>query len=430
MSTAKPKAAKAPAKKTAAPKKALAASIAVAVPAPAPKGPVLVPAPAPAPAAARKPGTPPAGSKARAPVRPSPVLAAAQAASKPVVPVKAAAAKAAAAPAAAKADASAARALTGKGAPAAQAPAAAADAKLVKNLANQPPRALNSPIRIFQIYFEPWQRELLDPAFYPLDNSRGTSELLEFNVFEQLQKNAATQGSTLWGALSWRFGEKTGMHGQEWVKQIVDHPGHDVYNCNPHPLNEALFHNMWLQGETAHPRFLEVVAAFLKAAGLEDQERISVQPSSAFSAANYFVGSPAFWSRYIQFIKKALVAADRHMPPDLRDLMHSRMADDRNLHAGATYVPFIVERLFAVFMRTDGKDLKPFKIALPERERELNVHLKLLREMKDVAHRTKSAWLAACWVNYRNLYFSQTSGKAWCDKHLKAVTPTEVQFSS
>jgi len=41
---------------------------------------------------------------------------------------------------------------------------------------------------------------------------------------------------------------------------------------------------------------------------------------------------------------------------------------------------------------------------LPVREAAFNVHLKLLREMKDIAHSTKSAWLAACWVNYRALY--------------------------
>jgi hypothetical protein len=350
---------------------------------------------------------PPAGSNVRPPVRKSPVLAAAQAANKP--------------------EASA-RAQTGQGAPVAQAPAAPVDAKLEKKLASNPPRALNSPIRIFQIYFEAWQRELLDPAFYPLDNSRGTSELMEFNVFEQLQRNAATQGATLWGALSWRFGEKTGMQGAEWVKQIVDHPGSDVYFCNPHPHNEGLFHNMWMQGETAHPQFLEVAKAFFAAAGLDDKDLSSIHASTSYSAANYFVATPRFWSKFIPFVRKALLAADKRMPPALRDLMHSRMADDRNLHAGATYVPFIVERLFPVFMATEGQDLKSFKIALPERERELNVHLKLLREMKDVAHKTQSAWLAACWVNYRNLYLSQTNGKAWCEKYLRAITPTEVRF--
>lgn len=316
-----------------------------------------------------------------------------------------------------------------RGAPMAAAEATpAVDSKLEKNLANKPPRALNSPVRIFQIYFEAWQRELLDPAFYPLDNSRGSSELMEFAVFEQLQKNAATQGATLWGALSWRFGEKTGMQGADWVKQIVDHPGHDVYFCNPHIQNEAIFHNMWLQGEVSHPNFLEMVKAFFAAAGLDDKEINAMHPSSSYSAANYFVATPKFWERYIAFIRKTLVTADKKMNPKLRDVLHSKVADDKGLHAGATYVPFIVERLFAYFMRTEGKDLKAYKIALPERERELNVHLKLLREMKDVAHRTQSAWLAACWVNYRNLYLSQTNTKAWCEKYLRNITPTEVRF--
>jgi hypothetical protein len=328
----------------------------------------------------------------------------------------------------AKAEKSA-RALTGEGTPPAQAPAAPADAKLERKLASNPPRALNSPIRIFQIYFEPWQRELLDPAFYPLDNSRGTSELLEFAVFEQLQRNAVTEGASLWGALSWRFGEKAGIQGAEWVKQIVEHPGNDVYYCNPHPLNEALFHNMWLQGETAHPDFLTLSKSFFKAAGLDENELMSVQASGSYSAANYFVASPKFWQRYLAFVRKTLAAADKGMPAKERDLLHSRMADDRNLHGGATYLPFVVERLFPVFMRTEGKDLKAYKIALPERERELNVHLKLLREMKDVAHRTQSAWLATCWVNYRNLYLSQTNGKAWCEKYLRSITPTEVRFA-
>ncbi|PUE11056.1 hypothetical protein B9Z51_01625 [Limnohabitans sp. T6-5] len=314
--------------------------------------------------------------------------------------------------------------------PVAPGPTPEVDGQLERKLSKEPPRALNSPIRIFQIYFEGWQRELLDPAFYPLDNSRNSSELMEFNVFEQLQRNAATQGAVLWGALSWRFAEKTGMQGAELVKQIVDHPGYDVYFCNPHPNNEGVYHNMWVQGEVSHPQFLELARLFYAAAGLDDKELIAIEPSSNFSAANYFVASPKFWSLFIPFVKRVLVTADKRLDPKIRDLIHSKVADDKALHAGATYIPFIVERLFMVFMRSEGKGLKAYKVALPERERELNVHLKLLREMKDVAHKTQSAWLAACWVNYRNLYLSQTNGKAWCEKYLRAITPTEVKFGS
>jgi len=312
--------------------------------------------------------------------------------------------------------------------PQAAGPTPQVEGQLESKLAKQPPRALNSPIRIFQIYFEGWQRELLDPAFYPLDNSRSTSELMEFNVFEQLQRNAATEGATLWGALSWRFAEKTGMQGADLVKQIVDHPGYDLYFCNPHPFNEALYHNMWMQGEVSHPQFLELVRLFYAAAGLDDKELRVIESSGNFTASNYFVASPKFWAAFIPYVKRVLVTADKALDPKVRDLIHSKVADDKGLHAGATYIPFIVERLFTTFMRSEGKGLKSYKVALPERERELNVHLKLLREMKDVAHRTQSAWLAACWVNYRNLYMSQTNGKEWCEKYLRAITPNEIKF--
>ena len=301
--------------------------------------------------------------------------------------------------------------------------------KLEQNLAKKPAGSLLSPLRIFQIYYEPWQRELLDPNFAALDNSKSNSELLEFAVFDQLSKSDYVKDAQLWGALSWRFTEKTGMSGSDWVKNILNNPGNDIYYCDPYPQNEALFHNMWLHGETCHPQFLALCQAIFQVAGLPTEELTSVSPSNEFSAANYFVGSPKFWAAYLPWVTSILSAANKKLPPKVRDLMHSKQADDRDLHNGSTYVPFIVERLFPIFMKTAGKNLKGFKIALPERERELNVHLKLLREMKDVAHKTKSAWLVACWVNYRNLYLTQTNTKEWCNKYLRSITPTDIKFS-
>lgn len=303
-----------------------------------------------------------------------------------------------------------------------------ASPKLEQKLAKLPAGSLQSPLRLFQIYYEPWQRELLDPNFAALDNSKATSELLEFAVFEKLASSEYVKGAQLWGALSWRFTEKTGMSGADWVKNIEANQGYDIYYCNPFPHNEALFHNMWLQGETNHPQFLALCQAIFQVTGLPAEELAGITPSNLYSAANYFVASPKFWAAYLPWVTNVLSAANKKLPPKVRDLMHSKQADERELHNGATYVPFIVERLFPIFMKTAGKNLKPFKVALPERERELNVHLKLLREMKDVAHKTKSAWMAACWVNYRNLYLTQTNSKEWCEKHLRNITPTDIQF--
>ncbi len=303
------------------------------------------------------------------------------------------------------------------------------ESRLAKGLAKKPSGSLESPIRIFQIYYEGWQRELLDPHFIALDNSKSTSEMLEFNVFERLAKSEYIKGAELWGALSWRFTEKTGMSGADWMKAIESQPNQDVYYCNPYPENEALFHNMWLHGETRHPQFLALSQAVFQVAGLPEEELYAVSVSDQFATTNSIVATPKFWNAYLPWVAQIMSLANKKLPPKVRDLLHSKNADQADLHKGASYVPFIVERLFPVFLKESGKAFKSFKVPLPERERELNVHLKLLREMKDVAHKTKSIWLAACWVNYRNLYLTQVNGKEWCSKHLRNITPTEIKFT-
>jgi hypothetical protein len=290
------------------------------------------------------------------------------------------------------------------------------------------PEMPSHPARIFQIFFDAWQRPLVDPLFVALDNSGPPTEHLEFDLFERLSISDHVKDVPLWGALSWRFTEKTGVSGSDLFRIIEENPGNDIYFCNALPQHEALYHNLWVQGETAHPRFLELVRAFLKAAGLPDDTRDLI-PSSLYSTANYFIGSPAFWAAYLPFVRGALARADHNLPPELREELHSTNADDRNVHGGSTYMPFIVERLFPLFMRTAGRGLKAFKLPLSLPEEEMNVHLKLLREMKDTAWRSKSLWMAACWVNYRNLYLSQQHGHDWTRRYLRNITPPEIKFA-
>ena len=304
------------------------------------------------------------------------------------------------------------------------------DESVGKELVKQPViGSLKSDLRIFQIHYESWQKELLDPLFIALDNSKSTSELLEFDVFVRLFKSEYINGAKLWGALSWRFAEKTAMSGRDLINAIQANPGYDVYFCNPIPENEALYHNMWLQGEVSHPQFLALVQEIFKVTGLPLDTLIAIESGESVSAANYFVGTPRFWQAYLVWVQNILTVANKKLPPKIRDLMHSSVADDRNLHGGASYVPFIVERLFPLFMKLHSDQIKGFKILIPEREKELNVHVKLLREMKEMAHKTRSAWLAACWVNYRNLYLMQVKGKDWCQNYLNKITPIEIKFN-
>jgi hypothetical protein len=270
---------------------------------------------------------------------------------------------------------------------------------------------------------------MLDPAFRPLDNAGHDDLEREFSVFERLAAGRPRNAAALWGAVSWRFGEKTGMSGAEFVGAIAANPGFDLYFCNPNPHCEALYGNFWLHGATTHPAFKAVVEAFFAANGIEADEFITTEPSESFASCNYFVGTRAFWEAYLPYVRGLLDTARRAMPPEILRLADSRMSDPHQLHPGATYWPFIIERLLPVFLRRAGAGLKVHKIALPAQDARLNVHQRRLREMKDVAHRTKSAWLYSCWVQYRNLYLQQAAGRDWCQRNLPLVTPTTLRFA-
>lgn len=298
----------------------------------------------------------------------------------------------------------------------------------VKALVQRKAAPVQNKLRIFQIYYEPEQRQQLDSAFEPYDNAGDNSPLLEFNVFRKLHKSDLVKGAELWGAVSWKFTQKTGLTGTDLRAVIASNPGHDVYYCNPYPECEALYHNLWLQGETSHPNFLVLCQEFFEVAGISLDNTKAFVPSNLFAASNYFVASPKFWAAYLKFVGDAIAKAEAGMSKTAKAMIYSSAADRIGVHAGASYLPFIVERLFAVFLAENQGAFSAYKYSLPVKEESLNVHLKLLRQMKDLAIKNKSLWLATCWVNYRNLYMSNSYGADWCRKYLKNITPTEFKY--
>jgi hypothetical protein len=281
---------------------------------------------------------------------------------------------------------------------------------------------------VFQIYFEPSQRALLDAAFTPLDNSSVADPLLEFAVLRELSQRPAVRKSRYWGAVSWKFREKTGLEGQGYLDQVNANPGFDVYYCNPYPENEGLYASPWQQAFAKHPGFRLLAAQVLSASGQDPKVLDDLVPSVRFSSCNFFVGNAKFWDSYVPFVESFLNNAKQSLPPSVLDALNSRNADPHGLHPGASYWPFIIERLFTLYMAQHQGDIRAFKVKLPGPEAKLNAHVKRLREMKDVAHHTKSQWLSSCWLQYRNLFLLHAAGQEWCRLHLKDLTPSQLRF--
>lgn len=285
-------------------------------------------------------------------------------------------------------------------------------------------------IKVFQIHFQADQLAALDPAFVPYDNSAENDPVLEFGVFRRVLNEGLADGADLWGAVSWKFGQKTGMAGQALIELIERNPGFDVYHCNVYPHLEALYPNLWLQGNTTHPGFLALAQSVLALGGLDPALCRQLYPSKAFSSVNFMVGTPAFWRSYVGFVESVLGPALAPGQP-LREQLLSPHADPKGLHAGACYLPFVVERLFGVFLASEaGAHLRVMKYPVAAAERRLNLHLIRLREMKDTAWTTRSRWLADCWQNYRNLYLSQVRGPEWANQHLAAISQHPIEFGS
>lgn len=284
-------------------------------------------------------------------------------------------------------------------------------------------------VRIFQIYYRPGQESQLDPAFFPYDNRGDLDLLLEFNVFRKLVADPRVTGADLWGAVSWKFGQKTGLTGTGLLETIRANPGYDVYFCNPHPDTEALYHNLWLQGETSHPEFVWLARQVFQVAGLHVGLIDEIWPSSLFATTNYFVATPAFWHAYLEFVARVVASARDKLSPHGRAMLHSAMADNKGMHASASYLPFVVERMFSTFLLTEGTVFRTYKYPTGKSALDGHTHLALLRQMRDVAFAQRSDWLASCWLNYRNLVLLHGHGKHWIELYLKAITPERLGFA-
>lgn len=295
------------------------------------------------------------------------------------------------------------------------------------------PKAQTAPApptvpRLFQVYQEDWQRGLLDPHTTPLEPSGPPSELPELSVPLALLNHTATASAPCWGVMSWRLGQQTGLTGLALHAAIEQHSHADIYHLNAGAADEGLFHNAWLEAETQHPGLVALATALLRSAQVPTDVLHSIHSAHHYSNPTVLVANRAFWSRYLPFLQHIVHQASTLDAPQ-RALLRSPVSDDSALlGSGSSLLGVIVRRLLPVFLATEGGGFKVHKLPLPNQARGLGVHQQRLREMKQVAHSGQSAWLADCWLSYRDLYLNQSRGTAWCEQHLPAITPSSLQF--
>jgi hypothetical protein len=201
---------------------------------------------------------------------------------------------------------------------------------------------------VHQIHYAAGQKEALDPAFIPYDNadSPKPSEH-EFHVFRK-EYLAGNTREGLTGFLSWKFVEKSGLRGEDFLRFCRENPGHDVYFVNPFPI-EICFGNIWQQGEMWTPGITALAQQLLDACGYGINLQMMPRRLSSLAYCNYWIGTPRFWDRYMAF---CLPLYDHlHNNPEAE--LTRRILSQGDPGRKTTYFSFIFERLFSTLLASD-----------------------------------------------------------------------------
>ncbi len=209
--------------------------------------------------------------------------------------------------------------------------------------------SLESPVRIFQIFYDFAQQKYLDDAFVPYTNLENPRpDLCEYHIFrsEFFQGNC---NAGLTGFVSWKFFEKTGLTGKQFKEWIAKNPGYDVYFINPYPMQKRRL-NVWRQGNRRHPNISKIAQSLFSRCG-RDVDLLSLSMAEEHVAfCNYWVGTPSFWKKYINFCEPICEIIEKEISKDSSSILLEQADEKSHL----CYIPYILERLFSTLLTLDS----------------------------------------------------------------------------
>lgn len=206
-------------------------------------------------------------------------------------------------------------------------------------------------VEIYQIYYDPCQRDQLSKFVIPYFNPVSTKSKVwhEVEVFvREYQLMPPVSNDHYVGYLSWKFENKTGLHISDFNDFIQENLGYDVYFINPFFELADMYSNVWDQGEFYHPGIKDLAKKLFNIAGLNVCIDDLVNDSSTLLYCNYFVGNKRFWDSYMKLVVKIYQFIESG------DEAVNLYLDDSGYHTGAGFVPFIIERLFSTWIKTSG----------------------------------------------------------------------------
>lgn len=202
-------------------------------------------------------------------------------------------------------------------------------------------------VNIHQIYFKEEQVARLDKAFIHYDNSLSeNSHLYEFDVMLNLFKEKKLSDDDYLGVFSYKFGTKTNIKGEKFIRFMNDNPGYDVYFINPYPHYSYFYYNILEQGELWHHGLNAVCERLFKRIGvINDNSIIPRHSSKSLCFCNFWVGNKLFIDLFYSIMVKikCLMETDK----EIKDML---LSTTFHANGSAPLFPFMFERLFSILL--------------------------------------------------------------------------------
>lgn len=151
-------------------------------------------------------------------------------------------------------------------------------------------------IEIHQIFYNDKTRTSVKPPFIPLDNTLGEKSWFEFwPILNFLNKNELRE-DTLYGFVSPKFTEKTGITPAQAIQSIQARNGADVLLFSYKWDLLSYFLNPWEQGEIWHPGITRETQKFLYAENIQTNLKYLITSCRSSVFSNFIVANKKYWS--------------------------------------------------------------------------------------------------------------------------------------
>jgi len=272
---------------------------------------------------------------------------------------------------------------------------------------------MSTNTKVFQIYYKSEQRDHLDPAFTPYDNTSNPDPAIqEWLIWDKMYQQCVDQGIDQWGFVSWKFHDKMGISGQTMLDYVNANPGHDVYLFNPAILNEAVWANGWEQGDHWHPGLSDIANDFLARTGIEDYDvKELLLDRERMGFATYFVANRKFWDGYMALTRQIFTIAEKDAI--FKHKVFGEGLSNYNLNKTLPMFPFLNERLVSTYMDLNLLDVLPFEhtpMTLPAKYRPYIAEIQAFSDLKMIINDYGRDDLFNVWNQLRQSFIQRNPG--------------------